>query len=143
LTCQHLDTDQREVDWVGIPGQVGNLPDLGGAAAGVSVARSSSARPKRPLTGWFVPSNSIRRPSIHEVGQAQVAQVGLEAVADDVGAGDPRVGIEPRDVVGVVMVPDQPSALVVGVVVLRLAGLEGGGQALVEVGPGLTSGLCR
>jgi hypothetical protein len=112
-------------------------------AAGVSVAGSSSARPKRPLTGWFVPSNSIRRPSIHEVGQAQVAQVGLEAVADDVGAGDPRVGIEPRDVVGVVMVPDQPSALVVGVVVLRLAGLEGGGQALVEVGPGLTSGLCR
>jgi hypothetical protein len=31
-------------------------------AAGVSVAGSSSARPKRPLTGWFVPNNWIRRP---------------------------------------------------------------------------------
>src|SRR5690348_9763944 len=61
---------------------------------------------------------------LYKVGQAQVAQISLKAVTNDVGAGDPRVGIEPSEIVGVVVVPGQPSALVVGVVVLRLTRLE-------------------
>ena len=75
---------------------------------------------------------------LHEVGQAHVAQVGLEGVADDVGAGDPGVGIEPSEIVGVVVVPGQPSALVVGVVVLRLARLEVRVEQLVDVARALS-----
>ena len=37
-----------------------------------------------------------------------------------IARGDPRVGIEPRDAVGVVVVPDKPGALVVAVVVFGL-----------------------
>ena len=75
----------------------------------------------------------LASPVLHKVGQALVAQVGLEAITDDVGAGDPCVGIEPCEIVGVVVVPDQPSALVVGVVVLCLAFLEVRVEPLVDV----------
>ena len=44
----------------------------------------------------------------------------LVVVGDDVGRGDPGVGVEARDAEGVVVVPHQPGALVVGVVVLGL-----------------------
>ena len=70
-------------------------------------------------------------------------RLALKAVADDVGAGDPCVGIEPSEIVGMVVVPAQPSALVVGVVVLRLAPLEARVEQLVEVVPGLPLTLCR
>ncbi len=70
---------------------------------------------------------------LHEVGQAPVAQVGLKAVADDVGAGDPCVGIEPREILGVVVVPDQPGTLLVRVVVFRLARLQARVKQLIDV----------
>jgi len=61
---------------------------------------------------------------LYEVRQALVAQVTFEAVANDIGRGDARVGIEPGDILGMIVVPGQPGTLVVGIVMLCLTWLE-------------------
>ena len=57
----------------------------------------------------------------------------LEAVADDVGAGDTCIGIEPSEVDGVIVVPGKPGTLIVWIVVLPLTWLETRVEEFVDV----------
>ncbi len=70
---------------------------------------------------------------LNKVRQAQVTQMSLKAVADDVSAGDTCIGIEPSEIDGVVVVPGKPSTLIVGIVVLPLTWLETGIEEFVDV----------
>ena len=53
-------------------------------------------------------------------GSPKFTQARFEAIPDDVGRGDTRIGVGTRDAEGVVVVPHQPGALVVGIIVLGL-----------------------
>ena len=58
-------------------------------------------------------------------------EAGFEGIPDDIGRGDPCIGVDARDAEGMVMVPHEPCALVVGVVVLRFVNSGGGVQNVI------------
>ena len=57
---------------------------------------------------------------LDEFGKPSRLQARLETIPDDISGSDPGVGVGAGDAEGVVVVPQQPGALVVGVVILGL-----------------------
>ena len=98
------------------------------ARAGVRHDRWPGGVALRDLRGDedLVLERQVDRPRVQGAGQVMGGnELELVVVVDHVRGGDAGIGIQPRRPERVVVIPDQPGALLVRVVVLRLVGRHG------------------